>query len=171
MLMLTSQSTELQSYCPLRILLTVQIHTPVFLVPQIYELIYHVLQQNNRHHRINANCIRLAERYIFIYVSQKRPKKISGDHLGQRSSSSQLCFFLSAHDVDAFNIQCVATGYSLSLCNIHRKQQEQINNKSLRYNGRDVSPLKEDDIQHVKLNKHSLYHCSISQLIHHTECC
>lgn len=96
MLMLTSQSTELQSYCPLRILLTVQIHTPVFLVPQIYELIYHVLQQNNRHHRINANCIRLAERYIFIYVSQKRPKKISGDHLGQRSSRSQLCFFLSA---------------------------------------------------------------------------
>lgn len=59
------------------------------------------------------------------------------------------------------------------LCVIYTESNKNklINNKSLRNNGWDVSPLKEDDIQHVKLNKHSLYHCSISQLIHYTECC
>lgn len=44
-----------------------------------------------------------------------------------RTKIKFLSLFLSALKVDAFNIQCVATGYSLSLCDIHRKQQEQIN--------------------------------------------
>lgn len=109
---------------------------------------------------------------IYSYMYHRRDLRKSVERSLRTKIIKFTAVFLPLRlDVDAFNIQCVATGYSLSLCNIHRKQQEQINNKSLRYNGRDVSPLKEDDIQHVKLNKHSLYHCSISQLIHHTECC